>query len=156
MIQLVHLAAPLAAVLNGVAAGIMLSTVIGIVPMMLAMPYDRYVRTVQFLWPRYDPLMPILNGSALVLVVVSAAVVGSVPSRPPLVAAAVLLAVVMTISVTRNVPVNRFVAGLDPGHEPDGWPRLDPRLRWRTWNLIRTVLALLAFAMNITATALLR
>jgi uncharacterized membrane protein len=154
--QLAHLTAPLAAVLNGVAAGIMLSTVIGIVPMMLAMPYDRYVRTVQFLWPRYDPLMPILNGSALVLVAVSAAVVGRAPSRPPLVAAGVLLAVVMAISVTKNVPVNRFVTGLDPQDEPEEWPRLDPRARWRTWNLVRTMLALLAFAANVTATALLR
>jgi uncharacterized membrane protein len=155
MTPLVHVTAALAAVLNGVAAGIMLSTVIGIVPMMLTMPYQRYVQTVRFLWPRYDPLMPILNGTALVLVVVSAALAGRVPSRPAFVVAAVLLATVVTISITKNVPVNRFVSGLDPGEQPGDWPRLDPRARWRTWNLVRTTLALLAFTSTVTATVLL-
>ncbi len=155
MRQLAELAVPLAAGLNGVAAGIMLSTVIGIVPMMLAMPYDRYVQTVQFLWPRYDPLMPILNGSALALVVFSAVAVGDVPARPVLVLAVVLLATVMTISITRNVPVNRLVSSLDSERQPTDWARIDPRSRWRAWNLVRTVLALLAFATNVTATVLL-
>jgi uncharacterized membrane protein len=155
MTQLVHVTGALAAVLNGVAAGIMLSTVIGIVPMMLTMPYQRYVQTVRFLWPRYDPLMPILNGTALVLVVVSAALAGRAPSRPAFVVAAVLLATVVTISITKNVPVNRFVSGLDPGEQPGDWSRLDPRARWRTWNLVRTALALLAFTSTVTATALL-
>jgi uncharacterized membrane protein len=155
MTQLVHLTAPLAAVLNGIAAGVMLSTVIGIVPMMLSMQYQRYVQTVQFLWPRYDPLMPILNGAALVLAALSAALSGGEPSRPVFVVAAVLLAAVVTISITKNVPVNRFVSGLDPHHQPSEWSRLDPRARWRTWNLVRTAIALLAFAANVTATALL-
>ena len=44
---------------NGVAAGVMVSTVIGIVPMTLIMPYDRYIDTIRFLWPRYDPFMPV-------------------------------------------------------------------------------------------------
>jgi len=150
-----QLTAPLAAVLNGVAAGIMLSTVVGIVPMMLTQPYGPYVRTVQFLWPRYDPLMPILNGAALVLAVLSAATAGDVPARPVLAVAAALLAGVMAISVTKNVPVNRFVGGLDPARPPADWARLDPRQRWRRWNLIRTALATLAFVTNVTATALL-
>jgi len=155
VIRLVELAAPLAAGLNGVAAGIMLSTVIGIVPMMLAMPYDRYVRTVQFLWPRYDPLMPILNGGALVLAGFSAVAAGPGPARPALALAATLLAAVMAISITRNVPVNRLVSGLDAQREPADWARLDPRRRWRNWNLVRTALAVAAFATNMTATVLL-
>jgi len=44
----------LATVVNGVAAGIMLSTVIGIVPMMRALPYTGYVQMVQFMRPRFD------------------------------------------------------------------------------------------------------
>jgi uncharacterized membrane protein len=155
MTHVAALTVPLAAGLNGIAAGIMLSTVVGIVPMMLAMPYDRYVQTVQFLWPRYDPLMPLLNGSALVLVVLSAVTAGDGPARPVLVLGALLLATVMTISITKNVPVNRLVFGLDPGRQPTDWSRIDPRGRWRTWNLVRTVLALLAFTTNVTATVLL-
>jgi uncharacterized membrane protein len=150
------LTVPLAVALNGIAAGIMLSTVVGIVPMMLTMPYDRYVRTVQFLWPRYDPMMPFLNGGALACAALSAAVVGGVPARSTLIAAAVLLVGVMTVSITRNVPVNRLVSRLDPAHPPVDWASIDPRGRWRRWNLIRTVLALLAFAANLTAAAQLR
>lgn len=156
MSQLVEVTAPLATVVGGVATGIMVSTVVGIVPMMVALPYERYVQTVRFLWPRYDPLMPILNGGALVLSVLSAVLAGPVRSRTFLILAALLLAGVMVISVTRNVPVNRFVYALDPGQEPDRWSQLDPRGRWRAWNLTRTALALLAFGGNVTATVLLR
>ncbi len=146
--------AALGATANGVAAGIMLSTVIGIVPMMVAQPYPGYVRMVKFMWPRYDPLMPALNGSALVLAVTAAVLAGGSPARPALIVAAALLATVMTISITRNVPVNKFVSRLDPDAEPRDWVRVDPRARWQRWNTTRTAIALLAFAANITATAL--
>lgn len=153
--EIAQVTTPLAAILNGVAAGIMLSTVVGIVPMMLVQPYRGYVKTVQFLWPRYDPLMPILNGSALLLSGFSAVAAGAVPARPVLALAAVILAVVMAISITRNVPVNRFVSSLDPGQQPADWAALDPRPRWQRWNTIRTTLAAIAFLLNVCATALL-
>lgn len=156
MREYASLLAPLATAFNGVAAGIMLSTVIGIVPMMISQPYQGYVRMVKFMWPRYDPLMPALNGGALVLGIASAALAGSSPARVPLIVAAALLASVMAISITRNVPVNRFVSGLDPDAQPDDWARLDPRRRWRSWNTFRTALALCAFAANVTAVGLLR
>lgn len=154
MSGLTPVVAALGATANGVAAGIMLSTVIGIVPMMVAQPYTGYVRMVKFMWPRYDPLMPALNGTALVLAVTAAVLAGGSPARPALVVAAALLATVMAISITRNVPVNKFVSGLDPEAEPRDWGRIDPRARWRRWNTTRTTIALLAFAANITATAL--
>jgi uncharacterized membrane protein len=154
--MIAEVTAPLATALNGVAAGIMLSTVVGIVPMMVAQPYTGYVRMVQFLWPRYDPMMPALNGGAMVLGVVSAVAVGPVPARPMLILAAALLACVMAISITKNVPVNRYVGRLDPASQPDDWTQADPRSRWRRWNLIRTSIALVAFATNVTAIALLR
>lgn len=154
MTAVAGIAVPLGTALNGVAAGIMLSTVIGIVPMMLTQPYRGYVQTVQFLWPRYDPLMPILNGTAFVLAAGSALAVGDVAARPALAVAAVLLGTVITISVTRNVPVNRYVSGLDPGREPVDWARRDPRGRWSAWNLVRTTLALAAFGSNVLALTL--
>jgi hypothetical protein len=147
--------AGIAAALNGIAAGIMLSTVVGIVPMFLTLPYRGYVQSVQFLWPRYDPLMPILNLSALLLGGFSAVAVGPGPARPVLATGAVLLAVVVTISVTRNVPVNRFVSGLDADDQPANWSQIDPRRRWRFWNTLRTSIAVTAFAVNVTALTLL-
>jgi uncharacterized membrane protein len=150
-----HLVAALATLSNGVAAGIMLSTVIGIAPMFLSLPYGRYVQTVRFLWPRFDPTMPITNGLTLALdVLLAAALAGEARARAAFAAAAVLQAAVMGISITRNVPVNRLVYGLDPDSEPADWARIDPRRRWRRWNIVRTSLALLAFVVNVAGVTL--
>lgn len=144
----------LALIGNAVTAGIMLSTVIGIVPMMLAVPYGRYVEMIQFLWPRYDPFMPIVHALTCVLNVVLAVVAPSAAQRTLFGAAAVTLAVVMAISVIKNVPVNRYVMSLDPQHRPEDWAQRDPRRRWRNWNLARTSLALAALAANAVGAAL--
>lgn len=141
--------AALATVVNGAAAGIMLSTVIGIVPMMLALPYGRYVQMVQFMRPRYDPVMPAANGGALLADIV---LVAAGPRASGLhLAAALLLAAVIAISVGKNVPVNRYVMALDPQQPPVDWAALDPRRRWQRWNTIRTGLAALAFVCNTAA-----
>ncbi|MFF4735160.1 anthrone oxygenase family protein [Streptomyces sp. NPDC001262] len=141
--------APLAVVGNGVAAGIMLSTVIGVAPFFLALPYERYVQAVQFMQPRFDPIMPLTNGGVLVLDAVLAFTSDSGTARATYAVAAVLLAAVIAISVTRNVPVNKYVLALDPRHTPEDWERTDPRRRWRLWNAIRTSLCLAAFAVNV-------
>lgn len=146
--------ATLALLANGIAAGIMLSTVIGIVPMMLSLPYDRYVRTVQFLWPRYDPAMPIMNGLT-VLLDAALTVLADGPARTAFACSGLLLVAVMAISVTKNVPINRYVKALDPDRRPGEWERRDPRRRWRNWNTTRTCLAVTAFAVNITGVVLL-
>jgi uncharacterized membrane protein len=148
---LAHLLAIAAIASNGIAAGIMLSTVIGIVPMMLVLPYSRYVQTVQFLRPRFDPVMPITNGCTLILDLALVAAAHDVAARAAFAVAAALVASVMTVSITKNVPVNRYIMSLDPQCQPDAWEQLDPRSRWRTWNLVRTMLALAAFAMNAVA-----
>jgi uncharacterized membrane protein len=139
----------LGTVVNGVAAGIMLSTVIGIVPMMRALPYPGYVRMVQFMRPRYDPIMPLSNGSALLIDV--ALIASGQRAAGPHIAAAVLLAVVITISVSKNVPVNRYLMSLDPDDQPKDWTDIDPRKRWQRWNNIRTGCAVLACLCNAVA-----
>jgi uncharacterized membrane protein len=146
-----HLLAMVAIAANGIAVGIMLSTVIGIVPMFLALPYGRYVQTVQFLRPRFDPVMPVTNGCALILDVVLALTAKSPGAVTAFAIAAVLLASVMGVSITKNVPINRFIMSLDSERQPEEWTRLDPRATWRTWNLIRTSLALAAFITNVIA-----
>jgi len=149
--DLTRLLAIVAITANGIATGIMLSTVIGIVPMMLALPYGRYVQTVQFLRPRFDPVMPITNGCALVLDIALAVTGGSAAVSAAFAVAAALLGSVMTVSITKNVPINRFIMSLDSECQPDEWARIDPRATWRTWNLIRTTLALAAFLTNVIA-----
>lgn len=136
---------------SGLGTGVMLSTVVGMVPMTLALPYERYVEMIQFMWPRYDPMMPIMNGLAFVLDAVLAVVVGDSVRRPFLVTGAVLLAIVMVISVVKNVPINKYVTALDPARRPADWASADPRERWRSWNLVRTVFAIGALAATVLA-----
>jgi uncharacterized membrane protein len=139
---------------NGLAAGVMLSTVIGTVPLMMVLPYERYVQMVQFLWRRYDPFMPIANGIAFAADIVLAVTTPG-PSRVLWSVAAALLACVMVISVRKNVPVNRYVMSLDPQSLPDDWGRRDQRAFWQRWNTIRTSLALTTLLVNVLAVALL-
>jgi len=148
----VEVLVPLVLLAHGVTAGVMVGTAMGVVPMTRAQPYDRYVWTIQFLWPRYDPFMPIVNGLALVLGVTLAATAPGGAARALFALAAALLVVVMAISVLKNVPINRFVMALDPARRPADWAKLDPRARWRAWNLLRTGLHLLALGANLGAT----
>ncbi|GAA1858996.1 DUF1772 domain-containing protein [Asanoa iriomotensis] len=141
---------PLMLLANGIASGVMVSTVIGLAPMSLAVPYETYVRTIQFLWKRYDPLMPILNALACVLALLLAFTATETVARLLFGAGGVLLLVVMAISVVKNVPINRYVMSLDPGARPADWTAVDPRVRWRNWNLVRTSLALVALGANLT------
>ncbi|WP_018542706.1 MULTISPECIES: DUF1772 domain-containing protein [unclassified Streptomyces] len=146
------LLAPLALLANGIAAGIMTATVIGIAPMMLSLPYERYVQTVHFLRPRFDPVMPLANGLTVLLDLLLAITAGDGLARAGFATAAVLLLCVMGISLTKNVPVNRYVMSLSPAVQPPDWAETDPRRRWRAWNTTRTALALFAFVTNIVAT----
>jgi uncharacterized membrane protein len=144
---------PLLLLVNGIAAGMMLSTVVGVVPMFLTLNYPAYVRAVQFLWPRYDPLMPALTVTTAVLDVVLAASVAEPAARVPFAVGAVLMVVVIGISLLRNVPINRYVMRLDPDATPGDWAARDPRRRWRTWNTLRTALTVLALLAALAATA---
>ncbi|GGO82171.1 DUF1772 domain-containing protein [Nonomuraea cavernae] len=143
---MISLLVPLSLAGGGLASGVMLSTVIGIEPYTKAMPYDGYVRTIRFLWPRYDPLMPIVNAITFLANAALAVLAPTTGARVTYTTAAALLALVMAISVAKNVPINKYVTSLDPADPPSDWAARDPRAQWRSWNLIRTVLVLTALA----------
>ncbi|WP_433336448.1 anthrone oxygenase family protein [Spirillospora sp. CA-294931] len=140
---------------NGLTAGIMLSTVMGIVPLTAVQTYDRYVETIQFLWPRYDPFMPITHVLTVVLDLVLVFLAPEPEARALFGVAGVVLVVVMAISVIKNVPINRYVMSLDPATVPDAWETKDPRRSWRNWNLLRTSLALGGLVVNAAGAAVL-
>jgi uncharacterized membrane protein len=146
--------APVALVGNGLIAGDMFCTAVGLVPLMLSLPYGGYVRMVQFLWPRYDPTMPALNVTTCLLGACLAVLVGPAPARLLFGAAAVLIGSVIALSVRKAVPLNRYVAGLDPEAQPGDWAARDPRKRWHDVHLVRTALAVTALAANAVATTL--
>jgi hypothetical protein len=156
---MISLLVPLALLANGVAAGVMLGNAIGLGAFAIELPYARYVDLIKFMWPRYDPLLPILNVLAFGLdIAIAVAVRGqqATTGAPGLFGtSAALLAVLMAISVTKNVPINKYVTALDPASEPADWPQRDPRASWKKWNQVRVVLALAALLAGLAGAAVL-
>lgn len=138
---------------NGLAAGVLTGTVLGGVPLLQALPTDRYVHAHAFFAGRYDPFMPLCLLGTAVGDTVLALRVTEPTARALLAVAAVTAVAVITVSVTRNVPINRWVKSLDPEALPADFT--DPRPRWAHWNRVRTALAVLALTANVSAVAVL-
>ncbi|NJP95642.1 DUF1772 domain-containing protein [Nonomuraea sp. FMUSA5-5] len=133
---------------NGLAAGVLLGTQLGGWPLLASLPPDRYVHAHAFFSTRYDPFMP----ACLLITTLGDLALGLLAASPVarvsyLVAAALCLGTI-AISLTQNVPVNRWVRNLDPDNLPDDFAEQDPRRRWGTWNRIRTALSTLALLIN--------
>jgi len=150
---------PLALLANGIAAGVMLGNAIGLGAFAVELPYGRYVDLIKFMWPRYDPFLPIANVLAFALDIAIAVVVnggrGGASASGLFGLSAALLAVLMAISLTKNVPINKYVTALDPARQPDDWAARDPRASWKKWNQARVGLALAALIVNLLGAAVL-
>jgi uncharacterized membrane protein len=137
----------------GILAGVLFATAISVVPAAAALPAGQYVRLHKLLGRFYDPTMPLISVSALVSNAVLATALGpDTTTRRLFGLSAALLFGVAVVSQTRNVPINRRVKVLDADALPADWR--DPRRQWRDWNLVRTVLAILALAANASAVSL--
>ncbi|AJT61715.1 hypothetical protein T261_0022 [Streptomyces lydicus] len=145
---------PLVVLANGLAAGVLVGTQLGGWPLLRSLPPDRYVHAHTFFATRYDPFMPlclvvtVLGDLGLGVLVHGSAI------RSLFLAAAVLALGAVAISVTKNVPVNKWVRTLDPDHLPGDFADRDPRRRWGSWNRTRTVLSALALLANCIALGL--
>jgi uncharacterized membrane protein len=84
----------------------------------------------------------------------AAATLSDGPARGPEAVAAVLLLGAIVVSLVKNVPINKWVGTLEPGVVPPDWERIDPRVRWRNWNVVRTALVVAALLANALAAAL--
>lgn len=135
---------------NGIAAGVFAGTVLGGVPLLLALPPDRYVHAHGFLATRYDPFMPVTL-AVTALLDLGLAIGGPGGSRVPFAIAGLLLLGVMTVSLTKTVPINKWVVSLDPQRLPADWDERDPRGSWNTWNRVRTGLAMAGLVVNVVA-----
>ncbi|GAA2150519.1 DUF1772 domain-containing protein [Kitasatospora kazusensis] len=145
------LLAPLVVLLNGLAAGVLLGTQLGGWPLLASLPPDRYVHAHAFFATRYDPAMPICLLGTLAGDLVLGLGGSQTPARVLCLAAALLAAATVAISITKNVPVNRWIRTIDPDNLPENFADLDPRGSWGPWNRRRSLLAVLALAANCAA-----
>ncbi len=144
---------PLALLGTGLAAGGLMISVLGGAPLLLALPVDRYIPVHKFLVTRFDPFMPISLVSGL-LCDVAVTVAAGGATRTLTGAAVLALLIAVLISLTKNVPINKWVYQLDPQNLPADWDRLDPRVRWRNWNATRAGFAVTALLLNTVAAGL--
>lgn len=148
-----HFFVPLALLGSGLAAGGLMISSLGGAPLLLILPTDQYVPVHQFLVTRFDPFMPISLCGALIADAVLAFTAATGAAQVLGGAAAALLVSAVVVSLTKNVPINKWVSHLDPSALPENFEHLDPRVRWRNWNLVRTVLAVTALLVNVSMVA---
>lgn len=133
---------------SGITAGVLFAVALSVVPALLAMPVGRYVEAHRLLGRNWDPTMPIIVLTTTAADVTLAVMADSAARRGTFLLAAVLMLAVAGVSHLLNVPLNRAVKGLDPqAPVPDGWH--DPRPTWRSYHLLRTVIAVAAFAVTV-------
>jgi uncharacterized membrane protein len=137
---------------NGVAAGVLFTHAVGVWPAMMALSPPRYVEAHKLIGRSYDPMMPIMVAVTILLSVAAGIQADDGVAAVLHWTGAALLVAVAAVSQFGNVPINRKVKVLTPDTIPANWS--DPRPRWRDWNLVRTVCALVAFAGNTIAVVL--
>ena len=139
---------------NGLAAGVLVGTLLGGWPLLLTLPADGYVRTHAFFATRFDPFMPaclLVTGLGDIVLAVTT------PAGPATLygIAAAMAAGTVAISLIKNVPINKQVLALDSDRLPADFDLSHTRRRWGRWNRIRTWLAALALVANCAAVAVL-
>ncbi|MCP2341059.1 anthrone oxygenase family protein [Actinomadura rupiterrae] len=136
---------------SGLVAGVLFAVALSMVPALMAMPPDRYIYAHKLLGRNWDPTMPAIVLSSVLLDVVLVFVADGA-GRWLFLASAALLFGVSVVSHLCNVPINKQMRELTPGALPADWQ--DPRPTWRSWHLLRTGLAIAALAVNAAAVAL--
>lgn len=146
---------PIALLTTGVAAGVLVGSLVGPVRMMLALPPNRYVEMHQLLAFRGQPLQPIFFTAAAAADIALSIVAPNTATRVLCAIGAIFAIKVILISRTRSTPLKRFATSMDPNNLPSNWHEIDPRPVWAKWNFIRTLCAVGALLPNVVVVALL-
>ncbi|WP_232838668.1 anthrone oxygenase family protein [Streptomyces geranii] len=154
MVEPVQVLMPAALLAGGLAAGGLAISVLA-APLFTTLPTGMYVPVHKGLVTRFDPFMPLSLLSCLLCDLALTATGPGTAVRLLAALGALLLAAAMTVSLTKNVPINRWLSTLDPAHLPADFDRLDPRERWIRWNRVRGALAVAALLANVGAAAVL-
>ncbi|WP_267242493.1 DUF1772 domain-containing protein [Streptomyces sp. PR69] len=135
---------------SGVTAGVLFAVALSVLPALFAMETGTYVYAHKLLGRNWDPTMPVVVLTSTLLAGALAVTADDGAARVLFGVAAVLLLGVSAVSHLCNVPINRRVKAVEnPEELPADWE--DPRPLWRRWHLLRTLLALLALAVNAAA-----
>lgn len=146
---------PLCLLSNGLTAGGLLISLVGVAPVRLALPTASAVQLHQLLIPRVDPLMPIILGSGAVLNGVAAFYAPDTAVHVLCIVASSLQLKAVLVAATKNAPINRWLAKLDPDALPEDFAETDPRERWHRWNAVRAVLVITSLVVNVVIVGLL-
>jgi hypothetical protein len=129
--------------LTGGLAGVLAGVELAVVPMLAALPGDRFIEVHRLLDRRFDPTMPRTAQLALItgltLVIITPGTAGRVAFGLALSA----VVAVALISELGNVRMNRRIDSWPPGDPPDGWTVL--RAGWARANRVRTAAAAAGF-----------
>jgi uncharacterized membrane protein len=135
--------------LCGALAGVLIAVEVAVVPMMAALPGDRWVQVHRLLDPGFDPLMPNVNKVTLALGVVLAIFVDGAWAQIAFAVAVLSIIAVAVVSEKYNVRMNRDIDEWEVDRLPEGWAAL--RAAWARWNRVRTAISLVGFAAAIAA-----
>jgi hypothetical protein len=147
----VHLLLHLALLAMGMAAGGLMIAVLGGAPLQFVLPVEQYIPVQQFLTTRFDPFMPICLVTTILTDVGLAFSAPTATSRLLTGISAALVASAISVSLTKNYPINKWVRSLDPDAVPENWAEVDPRVRWRNWNAVRASLTITGLLVNLAA-----
>ena len=146
---------PVALLAGGMAAGGLMISALGGAPMLLSLSVENYLAVHKGFIGRFDPFMPICICTAGLCDIILAIAVPTAGAHVLETIGAALYLSTVSVSLTKNVPINHWIITLDPERPPANWDEIDPRVRWRNWNLVRTTLAVLALIVNVAAVGLL-
>jgi uncharacterized membrane protein len=137
---------------SGTTMGVFFAVAVSVAPALATMPPARYIETHRLLGRGYHPAMPIITNVTMLSGFALAIMANEPAARWLFLTGAVLVIGVQAVSHLGNVPINRTLQ--QSGTAPDASTWTDPRPRWRSWHLLRTALAVAAFAANSLAATL--
>lgn len=134
---------------SGLVAGVLFCVALSVVPTLMALPPQKYVHMHKLLGRNFDPVMPILVLTTVVLNSVLAFLADDLLIFFIFVLSALCMFGVSVVSHLCNVPINRQIKSMEPSAPTESWE--DVRPRWKTWHLLRTFLSITALVATATA-----
>jgi len=143
------LIATLSLLATGLLTGAEAAVALFIHPVLYRVPDLAHATVAKPLAAKLGRVMPFWYAASLLLAIAQAWTAWHAPARPLAVAAAVLLALIVVLSIALPVPINNQIARLDPARLPANFLAL--RRRWDLYHGIRVLLLVIVDVLLILA-----